>query len=127
VRTLGASVLVSEALVVFFAVLVAKDLSGVDGSVVWAVGGGVALGCVLVAGLLGHPWAYVAGSVLQVLVVATGFAVPAMFFLGAVFAGLWVLALVLGRRVQRLQAARAGDAGGPGKSPGGGPGSRRSG
>ena len=60
----------------------------------------------LAAGLLGRPWGYLAGSVLQVLVVAAGFLVPAMFALGLVFAALWFLALHLGRKVARMQAAQ---------------------
>ena len=103
-RTLAASVLVGEAFVLFFATLVAKDLSDVDDATVWAVGGGAAMACLVVAGLLRHSWAYVAGSLLQALVIAAGFVVPVMFFLGAVFAILWVLAIYLGRRVARLQS-----------------------
>jgi len=34
------------------------------------------------------------------LIVASGFVVPAMFFLGAVFALLWVAAIRTGRRLQ---------------------------
>jgi len=61
----------------------------------------------VVAGLLRRPWGYALGSALQVPVVAAGFVVPAMFLLGAVFAGLWFFALYLGRRVEHLQAQRA--------------------
>ncbi|MGZ4480080.1 MAG: DUF4233 domain-containing protein [Nocardioidaceae bacterium] len=106
-RTLAATVLVSEALVIFFATLVAKDLSDVEGAAVWTVGIGAAVACLLLAGLLRWRWAYVAGSVLQVLVLASGFVVPLMFFMGAVFAGLWFLALYLPRRVERIQAEQA--------------------
>lgn len=109
-RALAACVLVSEALVILFAVLVAKDLSDLDGSTVWAVGGAASLACLLLAGLLRFRWAYVAGSVLQALVVASGVVVPLMFVLGLVFAALWSLGLTLGLRVQRLQAAAARDA-----------------
>jgi hypothetical protein len=55
---------------------------------------------VVLAGLLRHRWAYVAGSVLQGLTIISGFAVPAMFFLGGIFAALWFTAIWLGRRVQ---------------------------
>jgi hypothetical protein len=106
VRTLTASVLVAEAFVLFFATLVAKDLSTVDDSTLWAVGGGGAAACLLLTALLRQTWAYVAGSLLQVLVILSGLVVPVMFFLGAVFAALWVLAIYLGRRVARLQADR---------------------
>ena len=103
-RGIAASVLVFEGLVVFFATLVALDLSDVDHSTLWWTGGTVAVACLLVAGLLGRPWGYAVGSALQLVVLAAGFLVPAMFFLGAVFAGLWFLALYLGRKVARLPA-----------------------
>jgi hypothetical protein len=106
VRGIAASVLVFEGMVVFFATLVALDLSDVDDATLWWTGGTLAVACVLTAGLLGRPWGYLAGSVLQVLVVAAGFLVPAMFVLGLVFAGLWFLALHLGRKVARMQAAQ---------------------
>ena len=110
-RTLAASVLVAEAFVLFFATLVAKDLSTVDESTLWAVGGGGAAACLVLTGLLRFRWAYVAGSLLQVLLILAGLVVPVMFFLGAVFAALWVLAIYLGRRVARLQADRGPEPG----------------
>jgi len=106
VRGIAASVLVFEGLVVLFATLVALDLSDVDDATLWWTGGTLAVACVLAAGLLGRPWGYHVGSALQVLVIAAGFLVPAMFVLGAVFAGLWFLALHLGRKVARMQAAQ---------------------
>ena len=111
-RGICAAVLVFEGLVIFFATLVALDLSDVSDATLWSVGGAGALLALLLAGLLRRRWAYVAGSVLQVALVAAGFVVPAMFFLGLVFGGLWFLALHLGRKVERIQAARiAGEPG----------------
>ena len=103
-RTLASSVLASEAFVLFFATLVATDLSDVEDATLWAVGGGAALACLVVTGLLRYPWAYVAGTLLQVLVIAAGLVVPVMFFLGAIFALLWGLGIYLGRRVARLHS-----------------------
>ena len=108
-RGICAAVLVFEGMVIFFATLVALDLSDVSDSTLWWVGGGGAVLCLLLAGLLRWRWAFVAASVLQVALVAAGFVVPAMFFLGLVFAGLWFFALHLGRKVQRIQAARAAE------------------
>lgn len=116
-RGIAASILVFEGLVVFFATLVALDLADVDDSTAWWVGGTLAGACVVTAGLLRRPWGYLVGSALQLLVVAAGFVVPAMFLLGPVFAGLWVLALHLGRKVARLQA-RAGQAAADDTDPG---------
>lgn len=102
-RGIAASVLVFEGLVVLFATLVAIDLGDVDDTLLWWVGGSASVACVLAAALLRRPWGYAVGSALQVVVVAAGFVVPVMFFLGIVFAGLWFLALYLGRKVERLQ------------------------
>ena len=106
-RGICAAVLVFEGLVIFFATLVALDLTDVDHAVLWAVGCGGAVLCFALAGLIRRPWALPAGSVLQGAVVATGFVVPVMFFLGVLFGALWFLALHLGRKVERLEAARA--------------------
>ena len=108
-RTLAASVLVAEAFVLFFATLVASALTDIDGSTVWWVGGGAAVACLVLTALLRHRGAYVAGSLLQVLVILAGVVVPVMFFLGAVFAALWCVAVYLGGKAERLQAAAAAD------------------
>ena len=107
-RGIAAAVLVFEGMVIFFATLVALDLSDIDDSTLWWVGGAAAVACVLAAGLLGRRGGYQVGSALQVLVVAAGLVVPAMFFLGVIFAALWFFALYLGRRVERLRAQDAG-------------------
>lgn len=90
----------------FFTLLVAKDLSGLPTGLVVPVGLGVAGTCLLVSGLLRFPWAYVVGSLLQVLLVLAGLVVPVMFGLGAVFALLWFLALYLAARVGRIRQAQ---------------------
>ena len=114
-RGIAAVVLVFEGLVIFFATLVALDLSDIEPATLWTVGGAASLACVVAAGLLGRRGGYVVGSVLQVLVFGAGFVVgPVMFFLGLLFAGLWFFALYLGRRVETLKAARAEATGSPG-------------
>jgi hypothetical protein len=118
VRGICAAVLVFEGLVIFFATLVALDLTDVDHAVLWVVGCGGAVLCFALAGLIRRPWALPAGSVLQGAVIATGFVVPVMFFLGVLFGALWFLVLHLGRKVERLEAARA--AGPPPDVPGDG-------
>jgi Protein of unknown function (DUF4233) len=107
-----AAILVFEGMVVFFAMLVALDLSDVDNATLWWVGSTTLVACVVLAGLLRRSGAIAAGSVLQVLIIGTGVVVPTMYFLGALFAGLWFLAIFLGRRVERLQAAAAAESDG---------------
>ncbi|NUP02513.1 MAG: DUF4233 domain-containing protein [Nonomuraea sp.] len=99
-RRLGASVLGMEAIVAGLVTPVAITIGGVAPALAVSVGIGLAVLCVVVAGLLKRPFAYVAGSVVQVLAIATGFLVPTMFFLGAIFAALWITAIIVARRVE---------------------------
>jgi hypothetical protein len=99
-RRLCSVVLIFEGVVVLFGALVASRQSDdVSSPAALAVGGGLALGCVLATGLLRSPAGIPVGWGVQVLVLATGFVVPAMFFLGVVFGGLWIAALRIGRMV----------------------------
>ncbi len=106
-RTLAATVLIFEALVVLFAALVAKDLSGLSTGQALGGGGVLALLLVLTTGLLRSRVGYVVGSVLQFVLVATALVVPTMLVVGVVFAGLWVAALVVGRRIAQARYAQA--------------------
>lgn len=99
-RRLGASVLGMEAIVVALVIPVAITVGGVEPTLAVTVGVGLAILCVLVAGMLKRPFAYIAGSVIQVLAIATGFLVPAMFFLGVIFAALWITAIFVAHRVE---------------------------
>ena len=63
--------------------------------------GGLAIACLLAAGMLGRPWGYAFGWLVQAAVIVTGFWVPVMFFLGALFAVLWFVALRQGARIER--------------------------
>ena len=107
-RALASAVLVLEAFVVFFAVLVGKDLSSASDATVWWAGGGAAVACLVVTGLLRFRWAYVLGSLLQLGVIALGALVTAMYFLGVVFLALWLMALALPRLAERRLDERRG-------------------
>lgn len=105
-RTLGASVLAFEAILVLLAIPVAVNVSGIDPAPAIGVGVAVIVAAVAVAGSMSRPWAVSAGWVLQVVVILSGVLVPVMFLLGAMFAGLWYAAIRLGRQVD---AARRDD------------------
>jgi hypothetical protein len=102
-RRLCATVLVMEAIVIGLAIPVAITIGHNSPRVAGYAGGALALAAVLLAGVVGRPGlrvALVAGSVLQVLVIAAGALVPMMYALGAIFAGFWVLAIWMGRRAE---------------------------
>jgi hypothetical protein len=73
----------------------------------WAVGIGLALLAILGAVLMRRGIGIWIGHLVQVLAIGLGFVLPVMFALGAMFTGLWILAIVLGRRVDEAKAARA--------------------
>lgn len=96
-RRFCATLLVFEAIVFVCAAPVAHAIGGVALSTAWVAGGAFALVTLVLCGLLRSTWAYYVGSVLQLAIVATGFVVPVMFFLGVLFVGLWLAALWCGR------------------------------
>ncbi|WP_067186333.1 DUF4233 domain-containing protein [Microtetraspora niveoalba] len=99
-RRLGASVLGMEAIVVALFTPVAIAVAHIETAVAVTVGIGLAVLCVLAAGMLKRPAGYIAGSVVQVLAIATGFLVPTMFVLGVLFTALWITAIFVARRVE---------------------------
>jgi uncharacterized protein DUF4233 len=104
VKRLCATLLTLQAVVTALSIPVAISVMHTDGATAGLVGGGLAVAGLIIAGLLRYRWAYIAGSILQILVIATGFMVPTMFFLGAIFAALWVTAIWLARRVEGAPA-----------------------
>jgi hypothetical protein len=106
-RTLAAATVSLEAFVVFFAGLVAKDLSSLSPGAALGLFSALAAACLLTAALLRRPWGYAFGWVVQAAVVASGFWVPVMFVLGGVFAVLWWVALTQGARIEREREAYA--------------------
>lgn len=97
-------VLVCEALVIALAIPVAISVSHADAAAAGIAGGVAALIAVLLCGLLRYRWAFIAGSLLQILVIASGFVVSVMFGLGVIFGALWITAIWLGRSVQGREA-----------------------
>lgn len=104
-RGMCAAVLSLEAVVLGLTTPVMIMVSGVATPVALAVGLGLALACLVVAGMLRGEWAYRVGWVLQVAALALGFVVTMMFALGAIFAVLWATADLLGRKIERERAA----------------------
>lgn len=104
-RGMCAAVLALEAVTLGLTTPVMIAMSDVPVAAAVAVGGGLMLACLLVAGLLRREWGYLLGWAIQVWAVALGFVVPIMFVLGPIFALLWGTADHLGRRIERERAA----------------------
>ena len=116
-RRLCAAILSLEAIAFGLVTPVLISIEGTSTAAALAVGLGLLLGCLLVAGLLRFPWAYAVGWALQVAAILTGFVVPTMFFLGAVFLALWATAYLLGQRIETERARWEAEGRRPGSAP----------
>jgi hypothetical protein len=93
VRGVGMATLILEAIVLLLALVPISKLStGISGGQL-VVLAGLAVGCLLVCGLLRRPWGWRLATVLQLAVVLTGFIHYTMFVLGGVFLLIWLYVL----------------------------------
>lgn len=101
-KVLGSAVLTMEAFVMGFAIVFAsKNHSGAP----LVVGGVIALLLILTVGFLKSPIGWIFGSILQVALIGYGVVATTVYFLGGLFAGLWVAAIVVGRKGEAARAA----------------------
>lgn len=100
-RVLSASVLAMEAFVMAFAILLAM---GENSGVVLTYGGIIAILLLLNAGLMKKKIGWVVGSILQTAMISYGYFVTSMYFVGSLFAGLWIAAFVVGRKGEAIRA-----------------------
>lgn len=101
-RIMCATVLTMESILMGFALLIAKDQAT---SLQMWLGGLLAILFLLNAGILKRKGGYLLGSILQLLIVGYGFVISLMFYMGGLFAILWVVAIFLGRRGEAIKAA----------------------
>jgi hypothetical protein len=104
-RRLCSAILLLQAIVVGLSSAVLTTVEGVDKALALSLGLGLAAACLLVAGLLRHPWAIALGWAVQVGTLGLGLLTTAMFALGAIFLALWITAVRLGRLIDRDRAA----------------------
>lgn len=101
-RVLGSAVLVMESFAVGFALLIAmKDHSGAP----MIYGAAIAIALLLAPGLLKGRVGWVLASLLQVAMLAFGIVVNSFLIIGIIFAGLWVAAILVGRKGEAARAA----------------------
>ncbi|MFD4325266.1 DUF4233 domain-containing protein [Nocardioides sp. NPDC058538] len=104
-RGMCAAIVSMEGLAVALAAPVMISIGGVSAGLALPLGLGFFVACILVAGMLRRPWAYWVGWALQVVAIAMGFLIPIMFLVGAIFAVLWGMADILGRKIESERAA----------------------
>ena len=98
---LCATVLVLEAVLIWLAIPVALSVEHASPRNAGVAGVILAVAAIVLAALARRRlrWTLAGGSVLQALVIAAGAVVPVMYFLGAIFAALWIIGIMLARHV----------------------------
>jgi ABC-type nitrate/sulfonate/bicarbonate transport system permease component len=104
-RGMCAAVLSLEAVTLGLTTPVLISIADVEVATALAVGLGLMVACLLVAGMLRSEWAYGLGWVIQAAALGLGFVIPLMFVLGGIFALLWGTAYFLGRKIEQERAA----------------------
>lgn len=99
---LCSTVLVLESIVIALTIVPAIKLARVAPTAAGAAAGIAVVAAIALAGLARrHLRVTIAGgSLLQLLVLASGFILPAMFILGGIFSLLWITGIWLGHRVE---------------------------
>ena len=111
VQKLGAVVLGFEAIVVFLAGLTIFGLDALPAAIPawWGIVAGsvIAVLMIVTAGIIQHPFAIHVGWVLQGVVAAMAFIVPAILLVALVFGLMWGYATIAGARIDAQHAAAA--------------------
>ena len=101
-RVLGSAVLAMESLVMGFALLLAMEKHG---ALALSLGGALAIVILITVGAMKNMTGWYLGSVWQICLIAYGIVVPAMYFMGSLFAVLWVCAFYIGRKGEAIRSA----------------------
>ncbi|MHA6694451.1 DUF4233 domain-containing protein [Homoserinimonas sp. A520] len=104
-QSLLSIVLALDAVLVFFVMMTAFGLHLHPPGIVFSVGIGLIVVLAAASRVMDKPWGVWIGHALQLVLIAFGFVLPAMFFVGALFAGLWIYCFYAGRRLDRRNAA----------------------
>lgn len=105
-KVLAPAILLLEAIVVGLAIPVALVVEGGGARAAWVLGI-LTVVLVLASGAARRPQGVAIGWACQVLVLLAGILVPPLAFVGLVFLGVWVVAVIFGGKADRAAAARA--------------------
>ena len=95
-----------EAILVFFVTLTAFGLKALPPAPAFVGGAAFIVALIVAAALLRFEWGVWVGWVLQGALLATGFILPVMFFVGAGFVALYIFCFVKARQLS-FQASQA--------------------
>ena len=111
-RTLASMLLAFESVIIFFGTLVAFGLKFADGGTVWAVGLTLAAVTMLLPAVVARPGGYVAGWVIQFVVLgisiwsSTVSPVGVFYiFLAIIMVSMWIWAMIAGSTVDAARIA----------------------
>jgi hypothetical protein len=105
-RSMCAGMLGLQAVVLFLVGVTLPSVTDVGAGAGIGIGLGLAVLCVVGAGLMRRPFGVWLGWAVQVLSLALGFVITAMFALGVVFLVLYAGAYFLGAKIDRERAER---------------------
>lgn len=104
---MGAVVLAGQSVIVFFGALVARAVGAAQGdpdaTTYLLVGSGLAVLCLVAAGLMRTAFGVTLGWLIQLLTFVGALVVPMMLAVGVIFTALWVLCLWQGSKIDRMQ------------------------
>lgn len=106
-RVVLLSILLFEVVVFALSIPVMILVSDVDPLPAALLGSGSAVLALVAAGLLRKPVGYPVGWLAQLAGLLLGLLTPSMFVVGGMFAALWVVSFVLGKRLDARQAPAA--------------------
>jgi hypothetical protein len=90
-----------EFFVMGFAMLLAKDNHEISAIIAGTI---IAILLLLTPGLLKKRSGWILGSILQLLMIGYAVVVPSMAIVGLIFGGLWIAAILVGRRGEAIRA-----------------------
>jgi hypothetical protein len=90
-----------EAVLVFFIALTVYGLHALPPLEAFGGGAALALLLALATRIVRYPWGVAVGWVLQVVLLATGILLPALYIAAAFFIAMWIFCVVRARQIER--------------------------
>jgi len=97
-------VLVLEAILVFFVTLTVYGLKVLEPVPAFSLGAVVLVALMATTQLLRFPWGIWVGWALQVVLLASGLLLPAMYIVAAVFVAMWVYCFIRGGQIDQKKS-----------------------